>query len=60
MPAAPSSPIAPEIGHLFALTETVAGDRAGLLSVLAQVPDPRRPRGSGTGWRPCWGWRCAR
>ena len=45
MPAAPSSPIAPEIGHLFALTETVAGDRAGLLSVLARVPDPRKPRG---------------
>ena len=45
MPAAPSSPIDPSIGHLLALTETVAEDRAGLLSVLAQVPDPRKPRG---------------
>ena len=45
MPAAPSSPIDTSIGHLLALTETGAGDRAGLLSVLAQVPDPRKPRG---------------
>ena len=45
MPAAPSSPIEPSIGHLVALTETYAEDRAGLLSVLAKVPDPRKPRG---------------
>ena len=45
MPAAPSSPIDPSIGHLLDLTGTVAEDRAGLLSVLAQVPDPRKPRG---------------
>ena len=40
MPAAPSSPIDPSIGHLVALSETVAADRAGVLSVLARVPDP--------------------
>ena len=45
MPAAPSSPIDPSIGHLFALTETYAEDEAGWLSVLARVPDPRKPRG---------------
>ncbi len=45
MPAVPSSSIDPSIGHLLDLTRTVAGDRAGLLSVLAQIPDPRRPRG---------------
>ena len=45
MPAAPSSPIDPSIGHLVALSETVAADRAGVLSVLARVPDPRKPRG---------------
>jgi predicted transposase YbfD/YdcC len=45
MPAAQSSPIDPAIGQLVALTETFAVDRTGLLSVLAQVPDPRKPRG---------------
>lgn len=45
MPAAQSSPIDSAIGHLLALTETFAGDRAGLLSLLARVPDPRKPRG---------------
>ena len=45
MPAAPSSPIDPAIGHLLALGESFAGDRAGVLSVLARVPDPRKPRG---------------
>ena len=45
MPAAPSSPIDPSIGHLLDLTRSVAEDRAGLLLVLAQVPDPRKPRG---------------
>lgn len=45
MPAEQSSPVDPTIGHLLALTETFADDRAGLLSVLAQIPDPRKPRG---------------
>ena len=45
MPAASSSPIDPSIGHLVALSETVAEDRAGVLSVLARIPDPRKPRG---------------
>ena len=45
MPAAPSSPIESSIGHLVALTETYAEDRAGVLSVLARIPDPRKPRG---------------
>jgi hypothetical protein len=45
MPAAPSSPIDPSVGHLVALSETFAWDRAGVLSVLARVPDPRKPRG---------------
>ena len=45
MPAKPSSPIAPEIGHLLALTETVADDRSGVLAVLARIADPRKRRG---------------
>ncbi len=45
MPASPSSPIDPSIGHLVALTHTFGEDPAGLLSVLARVPDPRKPRG---------------
>lgn len=45
MPAAQSSPIDRAIGHLLALRDTYEQDRAGLLSVLAQVPDPRKPRG---------------
>jgi len=45
MPAAPSSPIEPSIGHLLALSYTFGEDRAGLFSVLAKVPDPRKPRG---------------
>jgi predicted transposase YbfD/YdcC len=45
MPAAQSSPIDRAIGHLLALRDTFEQDRAGLLSVLAQVPDPRQPRG---------------
>src|SRR5688500_2307478 len=45
MPAEPSSPIAPEIGHLLALTETVADDRSGVLAVLARIADPRKRRG---------------
>jgi predicted transposase YbfD/YdcC len=45
MPAASSSPIDPAIGHLVAVADSFAGDRAGLLAVLAQVPDPRKRRG---------------
>ena len=45
MPAAQSSPIDRGIGHLLALRDTFEQDRAGLLSVLAQVPDPGKPRG---------------
>ena len=45
MPAVPSSPIDPSVGHLLALTESCGRDREGLVSVLARVPDPRKPRG---------------
>ena len=45
MPAEPSSPIAPEIGHLVELTESLADERAGLVAVLARVADPRERRG---------------
>ena len=45
MPAEPSSPIAPEIGHLVELTESLADERAGLVAVLARVADPRKRRG---------------
>src|SRR5665809_137050 len=45
MPAEPSSPIAPEIGHLLALTETFADDRSDVLAVLARIADPRKRRG---------------
>ena len=48
MPAAPSSPIDRVIDHLVAVTDDLDGDRSdhpGLLAVLAQVTDPRRPRG---------------
>jgi len=45
MPAAPSSPLDAGIGHLLALTGPFGDGRAGLLSVLAQIPDPRKPRG---------------
>jgi predicted transposase YbfD/YdcC len=45
MPAEPSSPIAPEIGHLLELTETFVVERSGVLAVLARVADPRKPRG---------------
>ena len=45
MPAEPSSPIAPEIGHLLARTETFADDRSGVLAVLARIADPRKRRG---------------
>ena len=45
MPAEPSSPITPEIGHLLVLTEPFADDRPGVLAVLSQLPDPRKRRG---------------
>lgn len=45
MPAASSLPIDPAIGHLVAVADCFTGDRAGVLAVLAQVPDPRRRRG---------------
>lgn len=45
MPAVPSSPIDPVIGHLVDLSEHLAGDRSGLLAVLRQVSDPRKARG---------------
>lgn len=41
----PSSPIDPAIGHLVDFGEHIAADRSGLLAVLGQVADPRRPRG---------------
>ena len=42
MPASPSSPIDPAIGHL---AEDVADDPPGLPGVLARVADPRHRRG---------------
>ncbi len=45
MPAPPSSPIDPAIGHLVELAADAARERAGLLGMLARVADPRRRRG---------------
>jgi predicted transposase YbfD/YdcC len=45
MPAASSSRIDPAIGHLVVVGESLAGERASLLAVLAQVADPRKRRG---------------
>ena len=45
MPASPSSPIDPAIGHLADLAEDAAEDPPGLLAVLARVADPRHRRG---------------
>ena len=45
MPAASSSRIDPAIGQLVAVGQSVAGQPAGLLAVLAQVADPRKRRG---------------
>jgi predicted transposase YbfD/YdcC len=45
MPAESSSQIAPGIGDLLVVARTFASDRVGLLSVLAKIPDPRKPRG---------------
>jgi predicted transposase YbfD/YdcC len=45
MPASPSSPIDPAVGHLAALVHDTAADLPGVLAVLAAVADPRRRRG---------------
>jgi predicted transposase YbfD/YdcC len=45
VPAPPSSPIDPAIGHLADLAEDAAEDAPGLLGVLARVADPRHRRG---------------
>src|SRR6266487_264232 len=50
MPAAPSSPIDPAIGRLLTAARALDGGRAGLLQVLAAIPDPRaRSRLAGPG-----------
>jgi predicted transposase YbfD/YdcC len=45
MPAASSSRIDPSIGHLVAFGQSLAEEGTDLLSVLAAVADPRKPRG---------------
>jgi hypothetical protein len=45
MPAAPSSLTDPSIGQLLGAGQSLGSDRAGLLLVLAAVPDPRARRG---------------
>jgi predicted transposase YbfD/YdcC len=45
VPAPPSSPIDPAIGHLADLAGDAAEDPPGLLGVLARVADPRHRRG---------------
>jgi hypothetical protein len=45
VPAPPSSPVDPAIGHIADLAEDVADDPPGLLGVLARVADPRHRRG---------------
>ena len=45
MPAPPSSPIDPALGHLVEVAVDVAADRPGLPGVLARVADPRHRRG---------------
>jgi hypothetical protein len=47
MPASPSSPTDPAIGHLADLAQFLAWDGAGLLTVLAGIADPRCRRGRG-------------
>jgi hypothetical protein len=44
MPAAPSSPIDPAIGHPLAAVQFVGSDRATVLSVLSAVAIVRRRR----------------
>jgi predicted transposase YbfD/YdcC len=45
MPASPSSPIDPALGHLVRLATEATGGQPGLLGVLARVADPRHRRG---------------
>ena len=45
MPAPPSSPIDPALGHLVRLAADAAGEQPGLAGVLARVTDPRHRRG---------------
>jgi predicted transposase YbfD/YdcC len=45
MPAAPSSLTDPAIGQLLTAAQVLSGQRACLLAVLADVPDPRARRG---------------
>src|SRR5215831_12041268 len=45
MPASPSSPAGPAIGHLADLAQSLAWDGTGLLTVLAGIADPRCRRG---------------
>ena len=45
MPAPPSSPIDPALGHLVQLAADATGEQPGLLRVLARVADPRHRRG---------------
>jgi hypothetical protein len=45
MPASPSSPTGPAIGHLADRAQSLAWDGAGLLTVLAGIADPRCRRG---------------
>ncbi len=45
MPAAPSCLTDPAIGQLLTAAQAMGSDRAGLLPVLAAVPNPRARRG---------------
>jgi hypothetical protein len=45
MPAPPSSPIDPALGHLVQLAANASGEQPGLPGVLARVADPRHRRG---------------
>jgi hypothetical protein len=49
MPALPSSPAPPVIGHLVAVSTDAGDDAPGLLAVLAKVTDPRHRRACVTG-----------
>ena len=45
MPAPPSSPIDPALGHLAELAAEATGEQPGLPGMLARVADPRHRRG---------------
>jgi predicted transposase YbfD/YdcC len=45
MPAPPSSPVDPALGHLVQLAAGGTGEQPGLRGVLARVADPRHRRG---------------